>query len=150
MPAIAAASAKVSTLVRWTAIPDACAATSELLAARTARPDDERMNAWCATRNKFELQHAMLAVEVPGVAVQLPEERIDFDPGTTEFGLWPSVDHPEMGRVRVDGFPYHLSETPWEIEHPAPLLGQHNDYVFGEVLGLSGTEIDDLRTDGVV
>jgi crotonobetainyl-CoA:carnitine CoA-transferase CaiB-like acyl-CoA transferase len=55
-----------------------------------------------------------------------------------------------MGRVRVDGFPYHLSETDWSIEHPAPLLGQHNDYVFGEVLGLTPTEIDDLRAEAVI
>jgi crotonobetainyl-CoA:carnitine CoA-transferase CaiB-like acyl-CoA transferase len=122
------------------------------LAGRLEHQDelDERMNAWCETRDKFELQHALLARDVPAVAVQLPEERIDFDPGTTEFGLWPWVDHPEMGRVRVDGFPYHLSETDWEIEHAAPLLGQHNDYVFGDVLGLPEREIDDLRKEGVI
>ncbi len=122
------------------------------LAGRLEHQDelDEHMNAWCATRNKFELQHTLLARDVPAVAVQLPEERIDFDPGTTEFGLWPWVDHPEMGRVRVDGFPYHLSETDWEIEHAAPLLGQHNDYVFGDVLGLPEREIDDLRKEGVI
>jgi len=146
----------------WSAIADVIGASDdgawarharyETLAGRLEHQDelDERMNAWCYTRDKFELQHALLAVDVPAVAVQLPEERIDFDPGTTEFGLWPWVDHPAMGKVRVDGFPYHLSETDWEIEHAAPLLGQHNDYVFGEVLGLSSTEVDDLRADGVI
>jgi len=124
----------------------------ETLAGRLEHQDelDERMNAWCATREKFELQHAMLTLDVPAVAVQLPEERIDHDRGTIDFDLWPSVDHPAMGRVRVDGFPYHLSETDWSIEHAAPLLGQHNDYVYGEMLGLTESEIDDLRKEGVV
>lgn len=122
------------------------------LAARLEHQDelDGQMNAWCASRDKFDLQHAMLAVDVPGVAVQLPEERIEYDHGTVDFGLWPYVDHPAMGHLRVDGLPYHLSETDWSIEHAAPLLGQHNDYVYGEVLGLTDAELDDLREDGVI
>ena len=111
---------------------------------------DERMRHWCAARDRFAIQAQLLAAGVPGVAVQLPEERIDHDPGTTEFGLWPWVEHREMGRVRVDGLPYHLSETDWSIENPAPVLGEHNDMVFGEVLGLSESEISELRTEGVI
>jgi crotonobetainyl-CoA:carnitine CoA-transferase CaiB-like acyl-CoA transferase len=60
------------------------------------------------------------------------------------------VDHAEMGRVRADGLPVHLGATDWRIERGAPLLGQHNDYVFGELLGLRPAEIDELRDEGVV
>jgi len=122
------------------------------LAGRLAHQDelDERFRAWCSVRDKFAIQQQMIDAGVPGVAVQLPEERIEHDPGTTEFGLWPWVEHPLMGRVRVDGLPYHLSETDWRIERAAPLLGQHNDVVFGEILGLSEQEIADLRKDGVI
>lgn len=111
---------------------------------------DDRMRVWCAARDKFAIQEQMISAGVPGVAVQRPEERIEHDPGTTEFGLWPWVEHPLMGRVRVDGLPYHLSETDWRIERAAPLLGQHNDYVYGEILGLTDAEIADLRKDGVI
>jgi crotonobetainyl-CoA:carnitine CoA-transferase CaiB-like acyl-CoA transferase len=55
-----------------------------------------------------------------------------------------------MGTVRVDGIPAHLSETDWSIVRGAPLLGQHNDYVYGDLLGLSASAIDDLRRDGVI
>jgi crotonobetainyl-CoA:carnitine CoA-transferase CaiB-like acyl-CoA transferase len=122
------------------------------LAGRLARQDelDERLGAWCARRDKFEVQRLMLAAGVPGAAVQLPEERIEHDPGTTEFGLWPWVEHPLMGRVRVDGLPYHLSATDWRIESAAPLLGQHNDVVYGEILGCSDAEIAALRSEGVI
>ena len=96
------------------------------------------------------MQEQVLKVGVPGVAVQLPEERIEHDPGTIDFGLWPEVDHPVMGHLGVDGLPYHLSETDWRIERAAPLLGQHNDLVYGEVLGLSDAEIAGLCAEGVI
>ena len=55
------------------------------------------------------------------------------------WGLWPTVHQTEMGDVRVDGMPVHLSETDWKVERGAPCLGEHNDYVFGELLGRSVT-----------
>ena len=36
------------------------------------------------------------------------------------------------------------------IARGAPCLGQHNDEVFGGILGLSAAEIDELRADGVI
>jgi len=111
---------------------------------------DARLAEWCGRRDKFAMQADLLAAGVPGVAVQRPGERIEDDPGTTEWGLWPWVEHRAMGRLRVDGLPVHLSETDWSIERAAPLLGQDNDQVYGEILGLGAGEIDDLRAAGVI
>ena len=55
-----------------------------------------------------------------------------------------------MGDVRVDGQPVHLSETDWAIERGGPCLGEHNDYVFGELLGLDAAEIEKLREEKVI
>ena len=55
-----------------------------------------------------------------------------------------------IGEVRVDGLPIHLSVTDWNIERGAPLLGQHNDDVFGGLLGLDAEEIEELRGEGVL
>jgi len=146
----------------WLALVDVFAATDDGAWARDARfatlrgriehqdELDELVGAWCSTRDKFAMQEQVLKVGVPGVAVQLPEERIEHDPGTIDFGLWPEVDHPVMGHLGVDGLPYHLSETDWRIERAAPLLGQHNDLVYGEVLGLSDAEIAGLCAEGVI
>jgi crotonobetainyl-CoA:carnitine CoA-transferase CaiB-like acyl-CoA transferase len=87
---------------------------------------------------------------IPAAAVQTPRERIDEDTATSDWSLWPVVDHPEMGRVRVDGLPVHLGATDWRIERGAPLLGQHNGYVYGELLGLPAAELDELRDEGVL
>ena len=76
----------------------------------------------------------------PAAPVTRPRERIDGDLNTAGWGLWPMVEHTAMGGVRVDGQPVHLSRHDWRMERGAPLLGEHNDYVFGELLGLSDDE----------
>jgi crotonobetainyl-CoA:carnitine CoA-transferase CaiB-like acyl-CoA transferase len=132
--------------------PRLAEARFDTLAERLANEDelDAIVGEWTQQRDKFEAADALQQAGVPAAAVQTPQERIDEDPSTAEWGLWPSVDHPEMGRVRVDGLPVHLGATDWRIERAAPLLGQHNDYVYGELLGLGRAEIDDLRGEGVL
>jgi crotonobetainyl-CoA:carnitine CoA-transferase CaiB-like acyl-CoA transferase len=111
---------------------------------------DERVGAWTRPLDKYDVAARLQAVGVPAAAVQKPAERIDHDPDTEAWGLWPTVRHREMGEVRVDGEPVHLGETDWVIERGSPCLGEHNDEVFGGILGLSAGELDDLRAAGVI
>lgn len=131
----------------WVATP-AWADAGGRRAARAAI--DDRVAAWTRRHGKFEVQSRLLAAGVPAAAVQTPEERIDHDPATAAWGLWPEVEHPEIGRVRVDGLPIHLSETDWHVATGAPTLGQHNHEVLCGLLGLSGAELDELEAAGVV
>ena len=110
---------------------------------------DARLGAWTATRDRFATAEALRAAGVPAVAVARPEDRIDHDPATSEWGLWPTVHHRELGDVRVDGIPVHLSETDWVIERGGPCLGEHTHQVLSEILGLDDAEIEQLAGDGV-
>jgi benzylsuccinate CoA-transferase BbsF subunit len=111
---------------------------------------DEQLQAWCRTRDKFELQRLFQAAGVPAAAVQKPEERIERDPATAEFDLWPTVHHAKMGDVRVDGLPVRFSETPHTITQGAPCVGEHTEEVLTSLLGLSVGEVAALREEGVV
>ena len=55
-----------------------------------------------------------------------------------------------LGKVRVEGIPVHLSKTDWVIERAAPCLGEHNEVVFGELLGHTEHELRALRDEGVL
>ncbi len=111
---------------------------------------DALVRQWTARQDRFELAERLRRNGVAAAPVQRPAERIDGDPATDAWGLWPLVDHPVMGEVRVDGLPVHLSGTDWSIERAAPCLGQHNDEVYGGLLGLSDNEIAGLRAEGVI
>ena len=75
---------------------------------------------------------------------------MDKDPQLAAWGMFPEVEHPEIGKIRVDGFPFKLSKTPLEIRKASPLLGEDNNYVYGELLGLSQEEIQDLAKEGAI
>lgn len=132
--------------------PDLADSELDHLAGRLAAQDrfDERLSAWTATRIRFAVEDELTAAGVPAAAVRRPAERIDGDIATAARGLWPMIDHPAMGGVRVDGEPAELSTTPWSITAGGPTLGQHNRQVLGELLGLSDAELDDLATEGVI
>ena len=111
---------------------------------------DALLGAWTASRDKFAAAESLQARDVPAAAVQRPHERIDHDPNTAAWGLWPTVQHSAMGAVRVDGMPVHLSETDWSMEHGAPCLGEHNERVIGGLLGRSAEDLERLRAAGVI
>ena len=111
---------------------------------------DELVAGWTRARGNFEAAAALQAAGVPATAVQRPQERIDRDPNTEAWGLWPEVRHREMGDVRVDGLPVRFSETDWRIERGGPCLGEHNAEVFGGLLGLDADEIAALEAEGVL
>ena len=119
---------------------------------RLANEDDldAAIGDWTGGQERFDLAARLQAAGVAATAVQRPGERIDHDTDTAAWGLWPTVKHTEMGDVRVDGMPVHFSETEWKIERGAPCLGEHNDYVFGELLGVTADELTSLRADGVL
>ena len=73
-----------------------------------------------------------------------------FDPHFQEREIIVNVEHPATGVDFVPRVVCNLSETPGEIRRAAPLLGEHNNYVFGDLLGLSRGEIEGLVEQKVI
>ena len=111
---------------------------------------EQQLGRWTARRTRHEAQEQLRAVGVPAAQVSTPEDRIDHDPDTSEWGLWPTVEHAGGGTVRVDGVPVHMSDTDWVIKRGSPALGEHNRFVFGEILGCGEDELSVLEKDGVI
>lgn len=103
-----------------------------------------------ATRDAATLADDLVAAGLPASMVKSPSERIDDDPDLAAMGLFPTVTHPDMGEVRVEGIPMRCSATPWQITSAAPRLGQHNREVLVDLLGHSEAELDDWAQRGVI
>lgn len=111
---------------------------------------DERIQNWTESRTPMQVMELLQSRGVPAAAVQHPEDRIEHDPNTKAWGLFPTVEHEEMGSARVDGMAVTLSETPATIEKGAPTLGQHNSDVYGDILGMSTDTVLELTDEGVI
>jgi crotonobetainyl-CoA:carnitine CoA-transferase CaiB-like acyl-CoA transferase len=101
-------------------------------------------------------QHTAAEVEAILVAAQVPVTRahsiadIAADPHYAAREDIVSVDDPVIGAVRMQAVYPRLSETPGRIQRGAPPLGEHNDEVYGSLLGLSADERASLQADGVI
>ena len=111
---------------------------------------DERIATFTSAQDAATLAAKVAAAGVPASVVKSPAERIDEDLELAEWGLFPEVHHAEIGTVRVEGLPLHLSASDWSVEDAAPCLGAHNDIVFGELLGRSPEQLARLREEGVI
>jgi benzylsuccinate CoA-transferase BbsE subunit len=76
-------------------------------------------------------------------------EDLFTDPVFHERGFFVQVEHEQLGTFTMPGRPFVMSETPWTLRRPAPLLGQHTEEVLRES-GLSQERIDGLRAAGAI
>lgn len=103
---------------------------------------------WASTQSVAELYHAGQARRIPLAPVSTMGDLLASE-HLKARGFFAVVDHPATGRVTMPGAPYRLGVTPWRLSRPAPLLGQHNQEIYG-TLGLSRLEIDRLREQHVI
>jgi crotonobetainyl-CoA:carnitine CoA-transferase CaiB-like acyl-CoA transferase len=81
-------------------------------------------------RPSTEWQKALERLGIP-VGPVLHHDEVFADPQILARDMAPAVEHPKAGQTQTLGVPVKLSETPGGVRRPAPLLGEHNDEIFG-------------------
>ncbi len=104
---------------------------------------------WTSSRDPHEVMNLLQAAGVPCGVVQTGEDLWN-DPHLRARKFAVEVEHPVAGRLVYPGNPFVLSETPGKPTQLAPEVGQHNNYVFGEILGLTAEEIRKLEQERVL
>jgi CoA:oxalate CoA-transferase len=72
------------------------------------------------------------------------------DPHVLARDMIVNVVHPVAGNFTLPGIPIKLSMTPGKIKSPAPVLGQHNEEVLTEYLGMTPDDVNALEEEGVI
>jgi crotonobetainyl-CoA:carnitine CoA-transferase CaiB-like acyl-CoA transferase len=114
------------------------------------RNDDELMAqlyTWTAGVTKAEAYERAGRFRAPISPVNTMADLL-ASPHLDARGFFREVDHPAVGTMRYPGSPACMPAAPPEVR-PAPLLGQHNAEVYGE-LGLSGRDLATLSAAGVI
>ncbi|MBI4297666.1 MAG: CoA transferase [Chloroflexi bacterium] len=124
---------------------------------RYATPEARRQHAkeiqdilspWMMERTKKESWAAGMAAGVLCGPCNTADEVVQ-DPHLRGRNFWAEVKHPVMGKITIPGRPFIMSETPWQLRRPAPLLGEHNEEVLSQ-LGYSREDLVRMREAGAV
>jgi len=110
---------------------------------------DRLVESWTVQQ---EAEETMEKLQQAGVPAGVVQNCLDLhqDPRLAAWNFFRYLEHKEMGPSPYEGLQFRLSKTPGELRSAAPTLGQHNEYVFKEILGMKEEEIKKLTEEKVI
>ena len=118
---------------------------------RKAREDelDRAIGAWTAELEDAEAFHILQRAGVP-CGLSLDMGRLHAEPQLNEGGYLKPIEHPDGTERILPTLPWRFDGSPDFQLGPAPELGHDSGYVYSELLGLSGSEIEALTEERVI
>ena len=111
---------------------------------------DDVVNGWTSTHTAEDVMRSMQSAGVPAGVLQTGEDLMERDPQLKYRKYFTELEHPEVGKYRTNsGAHFRLSKSECDLVR-APLLGEHNEYVFKKILGVPDDEYDKLVEDGTI
>jgi crotonobetainyl-CoA:carnitine CoA-transferase CaiB-like acyl-CoA transferase len=110
---------------------------------------DTLIETWTTKQDHLE---AMKILQEAGVmaGASLKVEELCGDPHIKERGCIVEIEYPDKNKIHRLALPWKLSESGrGKFTHP-PSVGEHNSYVFGEIMGMSDEEIKRLEKEQVI
>ena len=147
----------VETAQQWRALRDVAPldafadSSLDALEARQAQSDaiDEALCAWTARHEGRELEAQLVEAGVPASVVQRMSD-LHADPQLAAREFFQVMPHTASGHVVHDGLATHFSAKREMLHSSAPCLGEHNDYVLGELLGVDEDTLREYAAAGVL
>ncbi len=104
---------------------------------------------WIAERTVDQVMELLEKQRVPCGRVNTARDIVN-DPHIRAREMLVDMPYPGVGTVPLPGIPVKLSETPGKIETRAPRLGEHNQAVYGQLLDLTGPELESMKNAGII
>ena len=111
----------------------------------------ELLHLWCEERSVSEVEDALVAADIPvGRAMSIPQVLQDKHIWEREVMIEAEIDHPQGKKMLVPGPSIiKFSKTP-TTAGPIPKYGEHNQEIYGELLGLNESQLASLVAEGVI
>ena len=109
---------------------------------------DSLVSGWSSKLTKQEIADKLNAAGVPSAPVRELEEVVN-DPHLRQRGMLREIDHPDAGPLVVPHTPIRVGDWYADLV-PSPRLGQHNDEIYGDWLGVDADTLEDLKVRGVI
>jgi benzylsuccinate CoA-transferase BbsF subunit len=110
---------------------------------------DRLLAAWTVDYTHYEVMERLQKENVAAIPSFRGDELLS-DPHLKSRGVFQEVPHPLMGKRTVTGPPWKFSSNSAKVRRHGPLLGEHNRYVFCDLLGLSEEELAELKAEKVI
>ena len=110
---------------------------------------DENLATWTLARTAEDITEQLQVNGVAALPVMGAEDRL-FNPHFKDRGLYSDIEHPSLGTEPIYNIMWNLEQTPPSIRRHAPLLGEHNQQIFGGLLSMGKEDIARLEEDQVL
>ena len=110
---------------------------------------DEIVEGWTRQHSKAEVMRVLQGSGVGAVAT-FTNADLYHDEHMAARGFFTWDEHPVQGRAKMPAQPWRMSGTPLSMTRSGPKMGEHNNYVLQELLGLSREEVERFVGGGVV
>ena len=110
---------------------------------------DANISRWTADKDYKEVMHLLQSRGIAAGAV-FTNQDVAEDPHLKDRGYIWDVPHPRAGTRQFLGAPFQMSRTPVVLHRAAPMLGEHNEYVVRDLLGMKAVEAERLKEAGLM
>jgi crotonobetainyl-CoA:carnitine CoA-transferase CaiB-like acyl-CoA transferase len=104
---------------------------------------------WTSVRNAEEIADVLQKAGLEAVPVADLGDAF-ADSQLAHRGHFVPLVHPLMGECFYERNGFRISDAHAGYERTSPTLGEHNEYVLGELVGISGAEIARLRDEHIL
>lgn len=111
---------------------------------------DARLRSWTRPRDRAELVAELRSLGIPASEVASPCRLIETNPQLRARRYFETPEHPVVGAMPLPSLPFRQTAIDRWLRTPAPTLGQHNETVLCDLLGLPREELRDLEAQGVI
>lgn len=110
---------------------------------------DSLVQGWCKGKTVEEVMAALKKLQVP--CSPLPTfDQVANDPHLLSREMIVEVDQPVSGKVKLTGSVYKMSKTPGDRKKRVPEVGEHNEEIYGGLLGIDAQEMQKLKEESVI